>query len=393
MTGKPLVLVLTADMGAGHLEVAKQLSVALGYHGVGAETVHLSQLLPAGWGSGLTSFYRFMACHAQGLYEMVFRLSMCPRQDTSPSLLPLAIPAGRRLAALVGRLQPSLVLCNFHLCAQIAGRMRAVGALDVPVVSQLLDFYVHGMWAHPGVDANLLLHPVQADRLIAQGGKNPVVCGPLVRAAFHGAAEDHRRTEARRWLGLAPDQPCALIVAGSWGVGDIARTLSTVLATGDVVPVVVAGHNRRLRESLLRCCGPRSRAMVFGWVEQMERLVAAADVLVENAGGLTAMEAMAAGVPVVTYAPIAGHGRANATEMARAGVSLYARGPEELVALIRSLARSSELRHAVTRRARAMFGTGPAPVLAQWAKRRSTALPYLSPATPLRTSGSVTQLQ
>ncbi|MEE3921714.1 hypothetical protein V2I01_36055 [Micromonospora sp. BRA006-A] len=40
----------------------------------------------------------------------------------------------------------------------------------------------------------------------------------------------------------------------------------------------------------------------------MPALMRAVDVMVENAGGLTCQEALAAGLPVVTYRPIAGHG-------------------------------------------------------------------------------------
>ena len=62
----------------------------------------------------------------------------------------------------------------------------------------------------------------------------------------------------------------------------------------------------------------------------MPTLMAAADVLVENAGGLSCMEALAVGLPVVTYLPIAGHGRHNAREMERAGLTVWARSATEL---------------------------------------------------------------
>ena len=48
--------------------------------------------------------------------------------------------------------------------------MRAEGELQVPVVSFVLDFFVHGMWAHRGVDAHLLVHESQCPQLIARRG-------------------------------------------------------------------------------------------------------------------------------------------------------------------------------------------------------------------------------
>ena len=94
-------------------------------------------------------------------------------------------------------------------------------------------------------------------------------------------------------------------MAGSWGVGPIAETFDVIARSEQFVPVVVCGRQERLRRRL----SARGTGIVLGWTDQMPELMAASDVLVENAGGLTAMEALAAGLPVVTYRPIAGHGR------------------------------------------------------------------------------------
>jgi UDP-N-acetylglucosamine:LPS N-acetylglucosamine transferase len=99
----------------------------------------------------------------------------------------------------------------------------------------------------------------------------------------------------------------------------------------------------------------------------MDRVLAAADVVVENAGGLTAMEAMARGVPVVTYTPIAGHGRANALAMAEAGVAVYAHSPSDLVSCLVELGRDTPAKRRLVSSARSMFGPDPAELIAAWA--------------------------
>jgi hypothetical protein len=97
------------------------------------------------------------------------------------------------------------------------------------------------------------------------------------------------------------------------------------------------------------------------------RIMAAADVAVENAGGLTAMEAMARGVPVVTYTPIAGHGRANALAMAEAGVAVYAHSPSDLVSCLVEFGRDTPAKRRLVSAARSMFGPDPAELIAAWA--------------------------
>ena len=82
----------------------------------------------------------------------------------------------------------------------------------------------------------------------------------------------------------------------------------------------MCGRNERLRRRL----SAKGVGHVVGWTDDMPGLMAAADALVENAGGLTCMEAFAAGLPVVSFRPIAGHGKRNALEMDRARVAALA---------------------------------------------------------------------
>ena len=367
MRDRPLIIVMTAGMGAGHDQVGRELSSRLSGQGVGTELVDVGRLLPVGFGRGLTGLYKFMAVRAPWLYGLTFQLAMRPGQGqaAAPSA-PLAVLARRRLRHLVAAEQPALIVSTFRLCSQVAGRMRAEGELQVPVVSFVLDFFVHGMWAHPGVDAHLLVHQSQCPQLMARGGRRPVVCGPVVRPAFAGGGWD--RTAARRPFGLQPGQPAVLVVAGSWGVGKVTAALDALLHAGGSVPLVVAGRNAALRASLLKRCPAGAEARVFGWVDDMDQFMAAADVVVENAGGLTAMEAMASGAPVVSYRPIAGHGRANAEEMARAGVSVYARNDQELVSYLDTLVQRGPLRQRLVERAQSMFCADAAEILAAWAK-------------------------
>ncbi|HET9059929.1 MAG TPA: hypothetical protein VFN61_08410, partial [Acidimicrobiales bacterium] len=154
------MLVLTAGMGAGHDTVGRELANRLDVYGVRSELVDAAELLPRGWGVALTQLYKFMATRAQWLYGLTFRAQMDRHRDRrggrAPSIGPLRPAAWKRLGVLVRDRRPALVVSTFHLCSQIAGDMRRRGALEVPVVSVVLDFYVHAMWANPGVDAHLL---------------------------------------------------------------------------------------------------------------------------------------------------------------------------------------------------------------------------------------------
>src|SRR2546430_13850236 len=68
----------------------------------------------------------------------------------------------------------------------------------------------------------------------------------------------------------------------------------------------------------------------------MPALVRAAGVVVQNAGGLTSLEAMSAGGPVISYHCLPGHGTTNAQALDRAGLAPWVTRPDELAAALRA---------------------------------------------------------
>jgi UDP-N-acetylglucosamine:LPS N-acetylglucosamine transferase len=132
----------------------------------------------------------------------------------------------------------------------------------------------------------------------------------------------------RARIGAREGDRLVLISAGSWGVGGVEETARVLACSGRYLPVTLCGHNRELRRRL------RYTGVALGWCDDMPGLMSAVYALVDNAGGVTCREAMATGVPVVSYRPIPGHGRDGTMAMARAGLSVYAHDTGELLAAL-----------------------------------------------------------
>jgi processive 1,2-diacylglycerol beta-glucosyltransferase len=161
-----------------------------------------------------------------------------------------------------------------------------------------------------------------------------------VRAAHESAERWSRPASAR-----SPPSPSTRLdrssdcrrdgwLAGSWGVGEIETAAAEIAATGEAVPVVVCGKNAALKRRLLR----RGMRYTLGWVDDMPTLMQAADVLVENAGGLMALEGMACALPVMTYRPIPGHGTESAAALAQAGIATWVQDERRLGTVLVELA-------------------------------------------------------
>ena len=343
---------VSASMGAGHDGAARELVRRLKAEGHEAEMRDFLASAPLRIGALLKSSYEFQMRHVAWSYDLTYRMWY-----RLPALCP---PLGRFMARLTGphllgwatEYQADVIVSTYPLTSVVLGQLRQGGRLDVPTINFITDFGVHPLWTHPGIDLNLSVHPRPAAVAEAKSGRPTIATGPMVSPRF---AEPQYRGATREALGLAETDRAVLIVSGSWGVGHVASTFRSIAASGRFVPIVVCGTDEHLRERLSHVAGGR----VLGWADNMPALMAAADALVENAGGLTAMEALSVGLPIISYRPIAGHGKENTAEMQKAGVSRVARTPGQLLQFLDQVTVEGPARQAMIDAGRAMFVADP----------------------------------
>lgn len=348
-------LIVSAGMGSGHAAVAAELMRRLEGAGHTAAQVDVLELLPPGVGRGVREFYRVAVCHVPAVYAGVYAVFLRPGKGPRPGNGPLAALAERRFLQLVEQWRPHVIVPVFHLAAQLTGRLRARGSLTVPGAVVITDFAVHRQWLHPGNDLNLCLTSGIAGEVRRAVGRSAVVSGPLVARRFHAPAE------AEGWAGVlgGTERGPVLISTGAWGAGNHVLETARVIAGADFLPVVLCGSNRRLRSRASRTPG----VVALGWVTDMPGLLAASRALVDNAAGQTALEALAAGVPVIGYRPIPGHGKDGVRRMAEEGLTAHANGPRSLVRALDEATVPGPVREGRAAEARRLFGADALPHL------------------------------
>lgn len=409
-------LIVSASMGAGHDGAARELAGRLSRAGHHAEVADLIGFLPFRLGAMLRAFYSGMLRYAPWLYELTYRLFFVPRR-VGPSASPLVLLTLRRLRRTIANHRPDTVVSTFHLAAQAVGELRQRDQLRAPAAVLLVDFAVHRLWLHPGNDLYLCTHPAAAHAVRSGVNRPARATGPAVSWRFHSpgnawavgpsdtspvsvadtaagpaattgtpARADTvadgrvlRERLIRQRLGLPEDGRLVVVAGGAWGTGHGVTSAARTLADSDrFTPVVLCGRNDRLRRELAALPG----VIALGWVEDMPLLFAAACALVENGGGgLTCAEAFAAGLPVVTYRPLPGHGRAGARELAAAGLAALARNERELLSTLDVLSVPGERRNAQVAAAKGLFTADPAVAIADLVRTADN----LQPDRPVET--------
>ncbi|WP_327667796.1 glycosyltransferase [Streptomyces sp. NBC_00485] len=321
------VSIVSASVGAGHDGAAAELARRLIAQGYDVDRFDLLDLLPAHLGRTVQEGYHRMLVRAPWAYQRIYTST-----ERAGGGGPVARALLRTAQDRVLRALPpgtGAVVSTYPGASRVLGNLRLDGRLAMPVLTYLTDFSVHPLWVAPGVDVHLATHGVPAAQARAVGARDVRVCGPVTDPRF-GPCDAERRERARAVFGLPRNAPLALLVAGSWGVGPVRRVALELRDCGAAVPVVVCGRNEALAEQL-RADGIDH---AFGWVADMPTLMHAADVLVQNAGGLTSLEAFASGLPVASYRCIPGHGLTNAAALDEAGAAVWIRDPADLKSVL-----------------------------------------------------------
>ena len=242
-------------MGAGHDGAAAELRRRLDAHGHRVEVVDFLDAVAFHIGPFLRWYYEVQLKMFPWSYELSYRLSPLLR---GPAVMVDTWLTRRKLRRVIKDFRPDAIVSVYPLASLVLGRMRRKKLLRVPVLTYLTDFAVHSLWVHRGIDRHLAVSEISAAGAESRGGKDAFARGPLVGDRFRVAEYD--REAMRSSLGLDPDDRAVLVVAGSWGVGDVVATVEAIGRTGEFHPITVCGRDEKLRAELERAASAPSSA-------------------------------------------------------------------------------------------------------------------------------------
>ena len=363
------VLILSVSAGAGHLRAAEALMKDFQEHPTvknGGEVQH--------WDFGKYSTPFFRAIHTKLLPALVNRAPWVLGMVYDGTDIPWKEGITRALEKFNAgpfikafrEYQPDLVVCTEFTPAHIISWLNthkkgALGGgkkIDPAIV--VTDFDIHAMWLTRSYSRYFVALPETKAYLQRQGvPENKIsISGIPIDPIFRVPRE---KTATRRALGLDPNLTTLLVSAGGFGTGPIELILAQLQTMKTPAQVVaIAGKSEELKarlDKLARKTPPDAPVKIHpvGFTRQMDDYMAAADLLISKAGGLTTSEAMARGLPMCLIHPIPVHEERNADLLLEAGVAIRCNTPPTLAWKIESLLRDPARLEAMRANARA-FG-------------------------------------
>jgi len=329
MTTKPRVLLLSASSGAGHVRAAEALEKAFAARGdCVVEHVdvihHVSKVFQRLYDKTYISMVR-RAPELMGLlydrtdkpWEKMRRRLAVDRLNTQPMI------------RMLKRVQPDLCIATHFLPAEILAWLRAKKKLQTHNAVVVTDYDVHAMWLCRTVDRYYVAIPEAAEYLVGIGVPRDIlrVTGIPVDPLFSVPVE---QGTARKRLKLDPVAPVILIAAGGYGIGPVEQLVRDLLALQKPWQIVaIAGKSEQVKKKLedlsARAANLPSgspRLVPVGFTKEMDQYMAAADLLVGKAGGLTTSEALSRALPMALIEPIPGQEERNADHLLEEGAAI-----------------------------------------------------------------------
>lgn len=324
------ILIVSADIGAGHdlpaCAIAREfqeeepdalISVVNGLPAMGAVATKMLR-------DNSAFLFRWMPW----LFDLQYRLFMefAPTRWFGQRLLSAF---GRRgLARLVASHNPDLIISTYPGTTQVLGDMRRSGRLTVPCYSSITDLAGLRYWAHPGIDLHMITHPESREEVERIAGPGSVRWAkPPTSPAFMAP---RARDDARKDLGLPLDRTVVTVSGGGWGVGDLLGAVRTALEVADAEVICLCGHNEGLRQRVTQHFAGDPRVRVIGFTNRMGDILAASDTLIHSSAGLTVLEAIIRGCPVISFGFGYGHVRVSNRALERFKLAQVARNEKQL---------------------------------------------------------------
>jgi processive 1,2-diacylglycerol beta-glucosyltransferase len=322
------VLVLSASVGAGHVRAAQAVELALRETAPDAtvKNVDVLTLTNAPFRKLYGEAYLDLVNKAPHVLGFFYDHMDKPRRaDSKRDKLRLLVER-LNLTSLCDLLECERwdAIVNTHfLPAEIIASMRKRKKLRTPQMTVTTDFETHRLWVNQPCDHYTTATDEGAAYLHHWGvpSDDISVTGIPIHPVF---AKPKPRDAAMKRQGITGGRPVVLQLAGGFGVGPVAEIFQSILKVETPIElVVVTGKNAAAKKKLEAAKSPKQhRVKVLGFTDQMDELMAAADIVISKPGGLTTSETLARGAAMVIVNPIPGQESRNSDYLLENGAAI-----------------------------------------------------------------------
>jgi processive 1,2-diacylglycerol beta-glucosyltransferase len=328
---KPRLLVLSASIGAGHVKAGEGLCQAYTekFNGEARHVDFLRYASPR-FSHWIEEAYYMMTKHTPSVYKLLYQMADHPHSPAKKTEILIGL---KKYRELIREYRPHAIISTHFFPAAIVSYMYPRFGIPNGVV--LTDYVSHHIWVNPNTQRFFVAHEGMVGELEQLGVDESKirVTGIPIRPVF---TQEFDRVELQKKMGLNPNRLTLLVMSGGNAIGPLADVLKALGQFSEKFQIIViAGHNQKSFLQLKQMFEEMEiNGQVVGFVDNVHEYMAAADLLISKAGGLTVTEAITIGLPMAIIQPTPGQEDGNTTFLTNSGSGVYLKSIKELVKFI-----------------------------------------------------------
>ena len=316
------VLLLTVTAGHGHTQAAKVIMECLENNGAQCKLLDTLEYINPILGESVDKGYLYSTRFTPNVYGRIYdAVDSRDKTDGKFSISHIMNKLlSKKLITFLEDFKPDIVVCTHVFAAQIINYLQKKGTIDTISLGIVTDFTIHPFWEDTDLD-----YYVTANELLTwQASKKGIVTKKILPIGIPLHPKFGTKTnpsEAREALGL-DDKTTIFIMSGSMGYGDLESSIMDLdMVDMDFQIISVCGNNKTLKKKIDQLV-LRKRIYNFGFVDNIDIIMDAADCIITKPGGLTTSESLAKRIPMILINPIPGQEERNMEFLLNNGLAI-----------------------------------------------------------------------
>lgn len=315
------VLIFSASTGGGHKRAAAALKEYIETHRDKVEVKITDGLALTGklYNQFICGGYTFLAKRAPRFYGTIYKSS--DRKSWLNSLCNnLNVAHDTDLLTEIEAYEPDVIISCHSFVTTMLGNLKKNGDVTVPVIALITDFKAHFTYVAEGVDYYIVSSEEMVDDMANRYGVKRERIFPFGIPVFGKFSAKADAEALRREIGLSPDRPTILFMAGSFGVNEVLKVYRDIEnKVQNCQFIVITGNNQHLYRKFRAAVNERTKLLMF--VNNVEDYMHCSDIIITKPGGLTVSESLQCGLPMAIYSAFPGQEADNAEYLVRNGVA------------------------------------------------------------------------
>ncbi len=318
------VLLISVKAGYGHHSTAQAVMHCLAERGIDSHMLDTFDYIAPALGESIDKGYLFSTKNLPEVYGRAYSLLDRRTEEYKPSSL-IAILSklvSHKLREFIDNYAPDLIIGTHSYACMVMTYLKQRGHISCPTIGIVTDFTVHPFWESTNID-----YYVTADALLDnQMRKKGIPKEKILPTGIPINPKFHRRIDkiAARGMLKIDNRRTILMMMGSMGFGNLEKQLEAIDALDmDFQVLCVCGRNDKMKKEIDRRTWHR-KIITYGFVDNVDVLMDAADCIITKPGGLTTSELLAKGLPAVIMNPIPGQEDRNMEFLVNNGAAIAA---------------------------------------------------------------------